>query len=287
MLVTAIEVNAKAGKKCNIVFCGDDHIGSANFVHKAQERVIKYIRDHDCLWVHLGDGIEAIAKKDLRWDFRTADKSLTDDTDLFLQKQVEKFSVSYAPIKDKLVAMLEGNHPDKLRRVYGIDPYYEMSRNLKPEKSKTKYKRLHGHHALGTDGWILLSLRESKTRIHQLSIYLHHGWFASRTHGAKVNNLQKILLSMDADIVVVGHGHSLEVMRDQPIMISGAYEIKHRHRIGIMAPTFLKTYSDDKTEHYAGRQGFHPTYIGAVQLTIDPHVLNSTSGMVPWQITSI
>ena len=285
MLVTAIEIDCRHGKSAEIVFCGDDHIGSANFVRSAQQRVIKYIQTSGCLWVHMGDGIDAIAKRDIRYDFRTADKKLCSDPDLFLQKQIEAFSVSYAPITDNLIAMLDGNHPDKLRRIYGIDPYYEMHRNLKPENPS--YKRLHGHHALGTDGWIILHLRTTRTRVHSISLYVHHGWFSSRTHGAKVNNLQRLMLGMDADIIAVGHGHTVEVMRDQPINITGGYDIKHRHRIGFMCGTFLKTYSANQAESYSGRLGYQPAYLGAVKLTIDPTVFKSSHGMIPWQLETI
>ena len=286
MQVTSLEIDCRNRKPVKIVFCGDDHLGADNCCKKTQARVINHIAKNDCFWMHTGDGIEAISKSDLRCDVRGIDKEIVhdfEDLDRMLQLQIKAFVDAYKPIKDKLIAAVDGNHPDKLRRMYGIDPYYEMMLGLRPQK--TKYKRLYGSHSLGYDGFVVLILRLTKSQLHRVVIYIHHGYTASRTRGAMVNSLNNMFNSMVADVIVVGHAHNLADVRMQRIEVTQGYEIKHHHKLGISVPSLLKTYSDGEYESYAGRRGYPPAYIGAVELAIDPDVfyLPSRADESPYQ----
>lgn len=286
MQVTEIAVDCRNRKPIRIVACGDDHIGADNCCKRTQKRVVDYIADNDCLWVHMGDGIEAISKLDIRNDTRAIDKALChdfEDLDRMLQLQIESFVETYKPVKNKLIAMIDGNHPDKLRRMYGIDPYYEMTRALKPEK--TTYKRNYGSHRLGYDGFIILKLNCKAGQTHVVTIYLHHGFTAARTRGAIVNAINAMFNSVNSDIIMVGHAHNLCDVRMQRIEVTRSCEIRHSHKLGIAVPSLLKTYSDGEYESYAGRRGYPPAYIGAIELTIDPDIfyIPTRSDETPFQ----
>jgi len=49
-------------------------------------------------------------------------------------------------------------------------------------------------------------------------------------------------------------------------------ELIHNHKLGIMIPTFLKTYSEGDYEGYQGRAGYDPAYIGSIEVSINPEV---------------
>ncbi len=283
MLVTALDIDCRKRDTLDIIFCGDDHIGSSNHCHRTAERVLKTIHDTGAYFCHTGDSIEAIHKSDLkRFDFRNIDKKLCygiDEIDHLLQLQTDKFISNYEPVKEQLIAMVDGNHPDSLRRMYGIDPYYEIERKLKPS-----WKRRYGTHFLGYDGIILLYLKLTKTTVRRVDIYLHHGWSAPKSDGALVNELNNSFTKYDVDVIAVGHAHKAVEVRPQIITVKGT-DIVHRHRFGIGVPSLSKTYSDGRNEGYAGKKGYPPAYLGAVMLSIEMRVLHQKhdSGETPYQ----
>lgn len=91
------------------------------------------------------------------------------------------------------------------------------------------------------------------------------------------------------DIFVVGHAHNLQILPRQTLYVNRSYDVVHRHQIGIALPSFMKTYSDTEAESYSGQRGYDPSYIGAVELTIDPDVfyLPGREGETPYQVRII
>ncbi len=277
MQVTSLDITYK-GQPIKIAGLGDDHIGSANCCIQTLKANIKKIKDENLLWIHLGDGIDAITVTDAkRKDYRSLDGNIItdfEDLDRIIEKEVEYFCDLYAPIAHNCIAILDGNHPEGLRRRQGIDPYYQIWNKLfyKIKQSKL-FARTLGSPALGYDGWVLLDIK-TKAFPHTIpiKIYIHHGWTAARTRGAIVNNLYKAFTCRDMDIFICGHGHQVADVRLQVITSTKTGEIIHSHKIGIMTPTFLKTYSEGDYESYAGRAGYDPAYIGSVEISINPEV---------------
>lgn len=275
MKTTSIETKY-TGSPIKIAALGDDHIGSANCCIETLKANIKKIKDEKLMWIHLGDGIDAITVTDAkRKDYRSLDGNIItdfEDLDRIIEKEVEYFCDMYSPIADNCIAMLDGNHPEGLRRRQGIDPYFQIWNRLFHKRVQGKlFKRKFGSIALGYDGYVLLDIK-TKTSSIPIKIYLHHGWTAARTRGAIVNNLYKAFTCRDMDIFICGHGHQVADVRLQTISPTKTGELIHNHKLGIMTPTFLKTYSEGDYEGYSGRAGYDPAYIGSVEVSINPEV---------------
>jgi len=105
---------------CNLFLGGDDHEGNpASHTEGVLEMVNAITEPYDgispqfnYLW-HFGDIVESITIDDPRFDPMTM--SASDDFSPI--KQIENVVRDYMPIAKKIICMLDGNHPRKLKRI--------------------------------------------------------------------------------------------------------------------------------------------------------------------------
>ena len=196
------DIEVKSKKDVFYIYpLGDVHIGVFNCAESHFKRLVQYIaRKKNAYWFGGGDFCDCIAISDPRFTFRSlADWIFTGTvkdikealTDISKQER-DRFCEIVAPIKDKCIALIEGNH----EAVY--------------------MKRLHNGHQyilceqLGvrnmTDcGFIRLNFKIPNSAGRVVKIWAMHGCGAGRSVGAEPNHLMRMGQIADADIVLRGH----------------------------------------------------------------------------------
>jgi hypothetical protein len=161
--------------------------------------------------------------------------------------------------------VLEGNHEEKCKKVYGYDSAYAIAHRLKiPNCSYSTFARISFRR-----GENFKSRKRGVSKV--LVIYATHGFGAGRKIGAKVNNIVSLVEGMEADIYIMGHNHGLQAVSQPRLEISRAGELrfKARKKLYCLGGTYLKTYQVGAS-NYAERKGYLPTEIGSICIKIKP-----------------
>ena len=116
-------------------------------------------------------------------------------------QQLEVCVKLFAPIKDKILAIVPGNHENRIYKSDGIDITSIMAAQL----------GLHGKYS-PTSTLLFVRLGEDKASGHHkrkvaYSVYLRHGSGGGKKEGGKINALADMANIVDADIYICGHSH--------------------------------------------------------------------------------
>lgn len=116
-------------------------------------------------------------------------------------QQLEVCVKLFAPIKDKILAIVPGNHENRIYKSDGIDITSIMAAQL----------GLHGKYS-PTSALLFVRLGEDKAVGHHkrkvvYSVYLRHGSGGGKKEGGKINALADMANIVDADIYICGHSH--------------------------------------------------------------------------------
>jgi hypothetical protein len=165
---------------------GDWHYGSRQCDIKFIQRVVDEVRDNpDARWIGLGDFIE--------------NAIVGSKSDVYLQtlppkEQIEAICDILAPIKDKGLFLVGGNHEARTMRVVGQQPEMFISYKLNIPYA-------------GYSCMAVVDLEEAKTP-RSFSIYAHHNWGGGWTSGGKVTRAEKLsAIVPTVDATFSGHFH--------------------------------------------------------------------------------
>lgn len=231
--------------KIEIVPAGDLHHGSRNCRLDKFKRLVDWITPRKSTYVILmGDLLDCILPKDKRFD--ADDKYAYKTIDTLRDELVTILT----PIKERILVMLMGNHEHHLHQDGYGDPIKYMCKELDVPYG-------------GYSCYLKLTARP-KTHKRPLLLWLHHGWFAGRKRGAKVNNLEDNLAYYDADVYLVGHSHDLWATRKSRIYWGGSRDVIFGN-----TGSFLETATNNTTS-YAERANFPPQKLGVLKLIWQP-----------------
>ena len=178
------------GKDLEIVALADLHIGDCNVNMQLITDLIDTIKNTPNRYcVLLGDLMNtAIANSKSDVYSETANASET------LDKCVELLQ----PIKNKILAIVPGNHEERITRAVGFDVTEQLAKRLEL-----------GHLYSATSGLLFVKFGRSTKTCAPLtySVYLNHGAGGGRKIGGKLNRLADYALLIDADAYIVGHTH--------------------------------------------------------------------------------
>lgn len=168
----------------------DLHIGDAHCDYKSILQRLEYIKNTPNAYCILdGDLMDtAIAN------------SVGDTYGAHIQpmQQLEHCVKIFEPIKDKILAVLPGNHENRVYRADGIDVTQIMCSQL----------GLQGRYSSTTAlVFVRFGKNSDKGRPQLYSIYVTHGAGGGRKEGGKVNRLADLSSIVDADIYIHGHTH--------------------------------------------------------------------------------
>lgn len=224
----------------------DLHLGSKRCDIKAiQERVERVKNNENVYAIIVGDVVDNATKNSIG---DTYEESLTP------MQQVKQAVTIFAPIKDKILGVVSGNHEFRSYKNEGVDLLYFMCAEL---GIADKYDMIA----------CLLFIRFGKQINHGKSsmnchagrkicytLYMSHGSGGGATVGGNANKLEKRGNIIDADIICVGHTHKPLTFRETMYKVdpqnSSAYPKEQ---------VFVNASATLDYEEYAERMGMKPS----------------------------
>ena len=232
--------------KCDLPFAeiieihtlADLHIGDSQSDFKSIQERIAYIKNTpDAYCILDGDLMD------------TAIASSIGDTygaNLQPMEQLKQCVKIFEPIKEKILAVLPGNHENRLYKSDGIDLTEVMCSQLGiPNKYSPTTALL----------FIRFGIRkcDAPNRKQLYTIYVTHGSGGGRREGGKVNRLADLACIVDADIYVHAHTHLPLVFKESFFRVSGS-----NSSVAPVEKLFVNTAASLNYGGYGDRMGYKP-----------------------------
>jgi predicted phosphodiesterase len=169
----------------------DAHIGDGLFNADRLNAIVDEIKEEDnCYCIVDGDMINNATRNSV--------------SDIYAEQYTPEESIDLLenllnPIKDKILAITEGNHEERSYRSNGTRILRQVSKLL-GIKDKYAYPAFLIFLAFGKNQG-----RDSRKTVY--SIYGKHGGGGARTSGGKINYLARMAQTIDADIYIHAHTH--------------------------------------------------------------------------------
>jgi len=159
-------------------------------------------------------------------------------------EQIERFTALFEPVKDRILAITQGNHENRTYNKEGIDLSYLVAKQLKISEKYSKTSALlfvrFGEQSRGMKE----SNGSGKVRKMCYTIYTTHGSGGGRKEGAKAIRLADMACIVDADIYIHSHTHLGMIMKQ------GFFRTDIKNStVGIVDKLFINTSS---TLNYGG-----------------------------------
>ena len=249
----AIKCDLPYADKIEVHPMADLHIGDAHCDYKGILERLEYIKNTTNAYVILdGDLMDtAIAN------------SVGDTYGAALQpmEQLKHCVKLFEPIREKILAVLPGNHENRVYRSDGLDITQLMCSQL-------------GIQDRYSPTTALLFVRFGKQtgkgshhgRRQLYTIYVTHGAGGGRRPGGKVNRLEDLAGIVDADIYVHAHTHLPLVFKQSFYRVSG-----QNSSIALVDKLFVNTAASLDYGGYGDLQGYKPASKRAPVIFLDGH----------------
>ncbi len=216
----------------------DLHIGDPNSDYKSILDRIEYIRKTPNAYCILdGDLMD------------TAIASSIGDTysaNLQPMEQLKQCVKIFEPIKGKILAVLPGNHENRVYKSDGVDLTEIMCSQLGIANRYSPTTAL-----LFIRFGMQSSHRHNRPQLY--TVYVTHGSGGGRKEGGKVNRLADLASIVDADIYVHAHTHLPLVFKESFFRVSGA-----NSSVALVDKLFVNTAASLNYGGYGDRQGYKP-----------------------------
>jgi hypothetical protein len=223
--------------KINLYALGDVHIGALNCAEKQFRKVVKMIADSpNSYWIGGGDYIDAIILQDQKrfdpsslpnWilaanmediSARIADGGAPDDVARDIMRMVSKnsrkkladmvaaerdrFLEITAPIHDRCIGLLEGNHEYSIMKYHNRDLMGDLATGIGVSNlTDCTFMRLRFERIKGTRA-------TSNNDVANIRLFAAHGMGGGRTPGAEPNHLARLANDKECELVLRGHSHT-------------------------------------------------------------------------------
>lgn len=152
----------------------------------------------------------------------------------------------FAPIKDKILAVLPGNHESRVYKNDGLDMTELMCAQLGiPEKYSP------------TTALLFIRFGRSSGKTHNRPIcytaYVTHGAGGGRKEGGKVNRLADLAAIVDSDIYIHAHTHLPLVFKESFFRVCTS-----NSSVALADKLFVNTAASLNYGGYGDRQGYKP-----------------------------
>jgi predicted phosphodiesterase len=233
--------------KCDLPFAeeieihpmSDLHIGDANCDYKSILTRIEHIKNTPNAYCILdGDLMDTAIASSIGDTYGAAIQPM---------EQLKHCVKLFEPIKDKILAVLPGNHEHRVYKADGLDITELMCSQL-------------GIHEKYSPTTALVFVRFGKRAKNQhgrpqlYTLYVTHGSGGGRKEGGKVNRLADLASIVDADIYITGHTHLPLVFKESYFRVSGA-----NSSVALVDKLFINTAASLNYGGYGDAQGFKPS----------------------------
>lgn len=233
--------------KCNVPYAeiievhpmADLHIGDSQCDHKLIKERIEYIKNTPNAYCVLdGDLMDtAIAT------------SIGDTYAATLQpmEQLQRCVEIFEPIKDKILAVLSGNHENRVYKSDGIDITELMCRQLGISERYSP-----------TTALLFIRIgnkRDSHNhrRSELYTAYVTHGSGGGRKEGGKVNRLADLACIVDADCYIHAHTHLPLIFKEAYFRVNAGNSM-----VSLVDKLFVNTAASLDYGGYGDKAGFKP-----------------------------
>jgi predicted phosphodiesterase len=236
--VKAIRCDLPSAEVIEIHPMADLHLGDIHSDFKAIMEKIEHIKNTDNAYCILdGDLMDAAIAS-----------SIGDTYGASLQpmEQLQQCVKIFEPIKDKILAVLPGNHEGRIYKTDGLDITEIMCSQL-------------GIASRYSPTTALLFIRFGKQNMKQhgrpflYTAYVTHGSGGGRKEGGKVNRLADLASIVDADIYIHAHTHLPLVFRESFFRVSGG-----NSSVAEAEKLFVNTAASLRYGGYGDKQGYKP-----------------------------
>lgn len=152
----------------------------------------------------------------------------------------------FAPIKDKILAVLPGNHEHRIYKTDGLDITEIMCSQLGIVERYSPTTALL-FIRFGTSS----SQRRNRPQLY--TAYVTHGSGGGRKEGGKVNRLADLASIVDADIYIHAHTHLPLVFRESFFRVSGS-----NSSVAEVEKLFVNTAASLRYGGYGDKQAYKP-----------------------------
>lgn len=230
--------------KCDLPFAerievhplADLHIGDVHSDFKVVMKKIEHIQNTENAYCILdGDLMD------------TAIASSVGDTygaSLQPMEQLKQCVKIFEPIKDKILAVLPGNHEQRIYKSDGLDITGLMCSQL----------GIYDRYSPTTALLFIRFGRNQKNRKQLYTAYVTHGTGGGRKEGGKVNRLADLASIVDADIYIHAHTHLPLVFKEAFFRVSSS-----NSTVAEVEKLFVNTAASLTYGGYGDAQGYKPT----------------------------
>jgi len=256
--VKEIVIPYKRSDRFKVYPMGDEHTGTlycAEGEIVEQVKVIK--RDPLALWFGVGDKAEFITPSDPRWEAEALPDWLHSNN--IATDQEDRYCNIYESISNQCIGLLEGNHEDAIR----THSHSDVQKNI--------CKKL-GVDNLGYSCFLILKFKRHLSReTHIVRGFITHGSGWAVTKGAKLNRLQRIMDSFEADFYAHGHMHDIITDEKACLTLDSHNKVIQKVKVGAVTGCWFRTYTQDVRASYGEKKNYPPSVIGCPVFVIDPN----------------
>jgi predicted phosphodiesterase len=229
---------------------GDVHLGSVFCDEKELRKVVQRVKDDlDAYVILMGDMLDMTTRNSVGdiWS-----QTLTP------WQQIDRAAELLEPIKDRIIAVTEGNHEDRAFKFDGLLPMRQVAAQLRLDLEKVYAP---------CAGLIDVCLQASDRKAHT-TIYFKHGFGGGRTMGAKANRMKDMKSEVLADVLIMAHTHEQMAFTSAsrvPRVNQGRPYIDEVRHLHVNSNSFLAWGG------YATKQGYAPGFTGCPVLELAAH----------------
>lgn len=230
--------------KCDLPFAeqieihpmSDLHIGDRHCDYKSILERIEYIKNTpNCYCILDGDLMDMAVSTSIGDTYGASIQPM---------EQLKHCVRLFEPIKDKILAVLPGNHEHRIYKTDGLDITELMCSQL------GIMDRFSSTTALV---FVRFGKSKERNRPQLYTIYVTHGTGGGRKEGGKINRLADLSAIVDADIYVMGHTHLPVIMKESYFRVSGS-----NSSVALVDKLFVNTAASLDYGGYGDAQGYKP-----------------------------
>ena len=240
-------INYKSGESPILNGLGDLHVGNSNADLEFFKRRIGEISKQDVYVIGMGDWCDAIVPSDSRFNIDTVDSEYLNGN--LILKQYDFVLKQLDRIQDKIIGLHTGNHDSKIKKTMYTDYVQYMCDELEVPYLK----------------WSALTKLQfvRSGRSASYTIYSTHGNWGGGLKGNKVNRIESLDASYDADIYMVGHSHDLFATYTLQPYLNQNGNIGEKLKLHVNTGCFLRGIVEGN-DSYAEEGNMKPNRVGYV-----------------------
>jgi hypothetical protein len=223
-----------------LVGLGDIHLGEPRCNRQKLKRVIGWIKDHEALWIGMGDWMENATRRSVGAGVYVQN--------IPPQEQIDKLVELIEPIAGLCIGALIGNHEERTYKETGLDPMQTMCREL-------------GIPYFGYELYAVI-VRNDGNEGCAHSLYATHSGVTNKTAGLALNAVERDWAKfLDVDLMCKAHGHDVGLSVPQ---VHYGIDLYHRSVTRGYRRTLLTGHFLERPGSYAGSKPYPPKPTGTV-----------------------